>query len=137
MEQNTAKLLKILINESVIENLAERVATIVAEKINNRLDDMTKLLADKELGIQQLEQKVQKMTDNIDKLGEAADNMEQSTISGDRRITNGEDTDKKVVLTVNEHMQFNPHLALEELGPNSAPRKTEKEDPSIEPSQLD
>ena len=89
MEQNTAKLLKILINESVIENLAERVATIVAEKTNNRLDDMTKLLADKELGIQQLEQKVQKMTDNIDKLGEAADNMEQSTISGDRRITNG------------------------------------------------
>ena len=89
MEQNKAKLLKILINESVIENLAERVATIVAEKINNRLDDMTKLLADKELGIQQLEQKVQKMTDNIDKLGETADNMEQSTISGDRRITNG------------------------------------------------
>ena len=89
MEQNTAKLLKILINESVIENLTERVATIVAEKINNRLDDMTKLLPDKELGIQQLEQKVQKMTDNIDKLGEAADNMEQSTISGDRRITNG------------------------------------------------
>ncbi|KAI0213335.1 hypothetical protein LSAT2_001641, partial [Lamellibrachia satsuma] len=48
-EQNTAKVLAILNNESVTENLPERVATIVAEKINNRLDNMKKLLTDKEL----------------------------------------------------------------------------------------
>ena len=45
----------------MIENLAERIATIVTEKINNRLDNMEKLLADKELKIEHLEQKVQKM----------------------------------------------------------------------------
>ena len=48
-EQNTAKVLAILNNESVTENLPERVPTIVAEKINNRLDNMKKLPTDKEL----------------------------------------------------------------------------------------
>ena len=89
MEQNTAKLLEILNDISVIENLADCVATTVAEKINNRLDDMTKVLADKELTIQQLEQKIQKRKSNIEKLDEAAENIEQSAISWDSRITNG------------------------------------------------
>ncbi|KAI0212470.1 hypothetical protein LSAT2_002613 [Lamellibrachia satsuma] len=66
-EQNTTKLLEILNNESVGENLAERVATIVAEKINNGLDNMEELLADKELEIQHLEQTVQKMASTIEK----------------------------------------------------------------------
>ena len=120
-EQNTAKLLEILNNEPVGENLAERVATIVAEKINNGLDNMEELLADKELDIQHLEQKVQKMASTIEKVDETADNMEQYSRRPDLRFQGiaesltCEDTDKTVPLTINEHMQFNLLVALENL----------------------
>ena len=49
----------------------------------------------------------------------------------------GEDTDRNIILIINEHMQFNPPVDLDDAAIGSAQTKTYKEAPSIEPSPLD